>query len=168
MRLKMRQMGGGVATAGFSTSIVKALTARCKASKVVSTRMIRIFLCRNEMNSDKILKEMILSALAENVATYTGNDNLCYEVASIGSHVQLHPSCSLLMFGERPKGVVFGEIIALPNQELDVPVAYPRPHQRVSYVMAIVADLQNAIHHKSFVRVPGATHERSATHRKAD
>ncbi|GJS09143.1 ATP-dependent RNA helicase DEAH11, chloroplastic-like protein [Tanacetum coccineum] len=69
-------------------------------------------------DSDKILKEIILSALAENVAMYTGNDNLGYEVASTGSHVQLHPSCSLLMFGERPNWVVFGEIIAMPNQYL--------------------------------------------------
>ncbi|GKE85187.1 ATP-dependent RNA helicase DEAH11, chloroplastic, partial [Tanacetum coccineum] len=69
-------------------------------------------------DSDKILKEIILSALAENVAMYTGNDNLGYEVASTGTHVQLHPSCSLLMFGERPNWVVFGEIIAVPNQYL--------------------------------------------------
>ncbi|GJR82704.1 ATP-dependent RNA helicase DEAH11, chloroplastic-like protein [Tanacetum coccineum] len=70
-------------------------------------------------DSDKILKEIILSALAENVAMYTGNDNLGYEVASTGTHVQLHPSCSLLMFGERPNWVVFGEIIAMPNQLID-------------------------------------------------
>lgn len=69
-------------------------------------------------DSDKVLKDIILSALAENVAMYTGNDNLGYEVASTGSHVQLHPSCSLLMFGERPNWVVFGEIIAMPNQYL--------------------------------------------------
>ncbi|KAI3665065.1 hypothetical protein L6452_43682 [Arctium lappa] len=67
---------------------------------------------------DKILKDVILSALAENVAMYTGNDSLGYEVASTGSCVQLHPSCSLLIFGEKPSWVVFGEIIAMPNQYL--------------------------------------------------
>ncbi|MFS8015720.1 putative RNA helicase transcription factor C2H2 family [Helianthus anomalus] len=67
---------------------------------------------------DQILKDVILSALADNIAMYSGNDNLGYEVPSTGTHVQLHPSCSLLMFGERPSWVVFGEIIAMPNQYL--------------------------------------------------
>ncbi|KAI3814030.1 hypothetical protein L1987_18772 [Smallanthus sonchifolius] len=73
-----------------------------------------------EMNTecDKILKDVILSALADNVAMYSGNDNLGYEVASTGTHFQLHPSCSLLIFGERPSWVTFGEIIAMPNQYL--------------------------------------------------
>ncbi|KAI7753519.1 hypothetical protein M8C21_007686 [Ambrosia artemisiifolia] len=67
---------------------------------------------------DKVLKDVILSALADNIAMYSGNDNLGYEVASTGTHFQLHPSCSLLIFGERPSWVVFGEIIAMPNQYL--------------------------------------------------
>ncbi|KAI3691505.1 hypothetical protein L2E82_49867 [Cichorium intybus] len=73
-----------------------------------------------ESNSecDNILRDVILSALAENIAMYSGNDNLGYEVASTGTHVHLHPSCSLLIFNERPNWVVFGEIIAMPNQYL--------------------------------------------------
>ncbi|KAL8229499.1 hypothetical protein R6Q57_014399 [Mikania cordata] len=67
---------------------------------------------------DQILKDVILLALADNIAMYSGNDKLGYEVASTGTHVQLHPSCSLLIFGERPSWVVFGEIIAMPNQYL--------------------------------------------------
>nr|XP_043638906.1 ATP-dependent RNA helicase DEAH12, chloroplastic [Erigeron canadensis] len=67
---------------------------------------------------DKVLRGVILSALADNIAIYSGNDNLGYEVASTGNHVQLHPSCSLLMFNDRPNWVVFGEIIAMSNQYL--------------------------------------------------
>ncbi|XP_023728927.1 ATP-dependent RNA helicase DEAH11, chloroplastic [Lactuca sativa] len=67
---------------------------------------------------DNILRDVILSALAENIAMYSGNDNLGYQVASTGTHVHLHPSCSLLIFNERPDWVVFGEIIAMPNQYL--------------------------------------------------
>ncbi|XP_076904394.1 ATP-dependent RNA helicase DEAH11, chloroplastic-like [Bidens hawaiensis] len=69
-------------------------------------------------DSDQVLKDVILSALADNIAMYSGNDNLGYEVPSSGTHFQLHPSCSLLMFGERPSWVVFGEIIAMPHQYL--------------------------------------------------
>ncbi|KAI3695771.1 hypothetical protein L1987_78771 [Smallanthus sonchifolius] len=83
--------------------------------------IIPSYWCWNpEMNTkyDKILKDVILSALADNVAMYSGNDNLGYEVASTGTHFQLHPSCSLLIFSERPSWVTFGEIIAMPNQYL--------------------------------------------------
>ncbi|KAI3823086.1 hypothetical protein L1987_04512 [Smallanthus sonchifolius] len=65
-----------------------------------------------------LIKDAILSALADNVAMYSGNDNLGYEVSLTGMHVQLHHSCSLLTFGERLSWVVFGEIIAMPNQYL--------------------------------------------------
>ncbi|KAK1425017.1 hypothetical protein QVD17_20359 [Tagetes erecta] len=67
---------------------------------------------------DKILKDVMLSALKDNIAIYSGSDNLGYEVASTGKHVQLHPSCSLLIFGERPNWVVFWERIENPNQYL--------------------------------------------------
>ncbi|KAK1439472.1 hypothetical protein QVD17_05290 [Tagetes erecta] len=67
---------------------------------------------------DKILKDVILSASGDNIAMYSGNDNFGYEVASTGTHLRLHPSCSLLIFGERPRWVAFGEIIAMPNQYL--------------------------------------------------
>ncbi|KAE8700079.1 Helicase domain-containing protein [Hibiscus syriacus] len=67
---------------------------------------------------DKILKAIILSSLAENVAMYSGHDQLGYEVALTGQHVQLHPSCSLLIFGEKPSWVVFGELLSVNNQYL--------------------------------------------------
>ncbi|KAI5669806.1 hypothetical protein M9H77_19659 [Catharanthus roseus] len=67
---------------------------------------------------DGNLKNIILSAFAENVAMYSGYDQLGYEVALTGKHVQLHPSCSLLVFDHRPRWVVFGEILSTSNQYL--------------------------------------------------
>ncbi|KAL5820052.1 hypothetical protein ACOSQ4_023894 [Xanthoceras sorbifolium] len=67
---------------------------------------------------DRILKKVILSALGENVAMYSGYDRLGYEVSLTGQHVQLHPSCSLLIFGQKPSWVVFGELLSYTNQYL--------------------------------------------------
>ncbi|CAN6567876.1 unnamed protein product [Malus baccata var. baccata] len=67
---------------------------------------------------DKHLKKVILSSLADNVAMFSGYDQLGYEVALTGQHVRLHPSCSLLVFGEKPSWVVFGEILSVSNQYL--------------------------------------------------
>ncbi|KAJ9177545.1 hypothetical protein P3X46_012754 [Hevea brasiliensis] len=67
---------------------------------------------------DKNLKQAILSALAENVAMYSGCDKLGYQVALTGKHVQLHPSCSLLIFGDKPSWVVFGELLSTFSQYL--------------------------------------------------
>ncbi|CAI9763564.1 unnamed protein product [Fraxinus pennsylvanica] len=67
---------------------------------------------------DETLKNVILSSLAENVAMYSGYDQLGYEVASTGKHVQLHPSCSLLNFSQRPRWVVFGEVLSVSNEYL--------------------------------------------------
>lgn len=67
---------------------------------------------------DKDLKKAVLSSLSENVAMYSGYDHLGYEVALSGQHVQLHPSCSLLIFGQKPCWVVFGEILSISNQYL--------------------------------------------------
>lgn len=64
---------------------------------------------------DKLLKKAMLSSLAENVAMYSGNDRLGYEVALTGQHVQLHPSCSLLAYGQNPSWVVFGELLSTSN-----------------------------------------------------
>ncbi|KAK3005573.1 hypothetical protein RJ639_016035 [Escallonia herrerae] len=64
------------------------------------------------------LKHIILSSLAENAAMYSGYDELGYEVAMTGKHVQLHPSCSLLAFSQRPSWVVFSEILSTSNQYL--------------------------------------------------
>lgn len=67
---------------------------------------------------DETLKSIILSAFAENVAMYSGYDQLGYEVALTGKHVQLHPSCSLRVFDQRPSWVIFGEILSASYQYL--------------------------------------------------
>ncbi|KAK9110756.1 hypothetical protein Sjap_018816 [Stephania japonica] len=67
---------------------------------------------------DKNLKRVILSSLAENVAMYSGSDRIGYQVALTGQHVQLHPSCSLLSYGEKPSWVVFGELLSTSHQYL--------------------------------------------------
>lgn len=67
---------------------------------------------------DKYLKRVILSSLAENVAMYSGCHQLGYEVALTGQLVQLHPSCSLLVFADKPSWVVFGELLSVSSQYL--------------------------------------------------
>uniref|UniRef100_A0A6N2L4X2 RNA helicase n=1 Tax=Salix viminalis TaxID=40686 RepID=A0A6N2L4X2_SALVM len=67
---------------------------------------------------DKNLKKIILSALAENVAMHSGHDRLGYKVALTEQHIQLHPSCSLLAFGEKPNWVVFSELLSISNDYL--------------------------------------------------
>ncbi|XP_060183939.1 ATP-dependent RNA helicase DEAH11, chloroplastic-like [Lycium barbarum] len=67
---------------------------------------------------DESLKSIILSSLAENVAMYSGYDQLGYKVPLSGRYIQLHPSCSLLNFDRRPTWVVFGEILAAANEYL--------------------------------------------------
>ncbi|KAL7199797.1 hypothetical protein ACSBR2_021990 [Camellia fascicularis] len=67
---------------------------------------------------DKWMKKAILSSLAENVAMYCGYDRLGYEVALTGEHFKLHPSCSLLAYGQKPSWVVFSEMLSTPNQYL--------------------------------------------------
>ncbi|KAJ0265970.1 ATP-dependent RNA helicase DEAH12 [Hirschfeldia incana] len=67
---------------------------------------------------DKHLKMVILASLAENVAMYTGYDQLGYEVALTGQQARLHPSCSLLAFGQKPNWVVFGELLSVVDQYL--------------------------------------------------
>ncbi|CAN1261730.1 ATP-dependent RNA helicase DEAH12, chloroplastic [Linum perenne] len=67
---------------------------------------------------DKYLKMSILSALVENVAMYSGYDQVGYQVATTGQNVRLHPSCSLQMFAEKPSWVVFGELLSTANDYL--------------------------------------------------
>ncbi|XP_047306916.1 ATP-dependent RNA helicase DEAH11, chloroplastic-like [Impatiens glandulifera] len=67
---------------------------------------------------DKNLKKAILSSLAENVAMHSGYDQLGYEVALTGKYVQLHPSCSLLVFSQRPSWIIFVEILSISTQYL--------------------------------------------------
>lgn len=66
----------------------------------------------------KLLKKVVLSSLAENVAMFSGCDRLGYEVASSGQHLQLHPSCSLFVYGKMPTWVVFGEILSAKRHYL--------------------------------------------------
>ncbi|EPS59157.1 hypothetical protein M569_15653, partial [Genlisea aurea] len=67
---------------------------------------------------DKTLQDIILSSLPENVAMYSGYDQLGYEVALTGKCFQLHPSCSLLSFGQRPSWVIFGEVLSTSSEYL--------------------------------------------------
>jgi len=67
---------------------------------------------------DKNMKMAILSSLSENVAMYSGRNQLGYVVAQTGKHVQLHPSCSLLVFSQRPSWVVFYELRSESNEYL--------------------------------------------------
>ncbi|OAY64382.1 putative uncharacterized protein, chloroplastic [Ananas comosus] len=67
---------------------------------------------------DKSLKKVLLLSLADNTAMYSGSDVLGYKVALTGQYIPLHPSCSLLIFGERPSWVVFGEIFCVSSRYL--------------------------------------------------
>ncbi|GAB2283264.1 hypothetical protein Dimus_017786 [Dionaea muscipula] len=67
---------------------------------------------------DKDLKRVILASLAENVAMYSGYNHLGYQVALTRKYVKLHPSCSLLMFTDKPRWVVFGNILAASSEYL--------------------------------------------------
>ncbi|XP_074268675.1 ATP-dependent RNA helicase DEAH12, chloroplastic-like [Silene latifolia] len=74
----------------------------------------------------KNLKKAILASLAENVAMFSGCDRLGYVVALTGKHVQLHPSCSLLMFSQKADWVVFGEVLDASCQYLVCVTAFDR------------------------------------------
>ncbi|KAJ9159148.1 hypothetical protein P3X46_024673 [Hevea brasiliensis] len=67
---------------------------------------------------DKNMKRIILSSLADNVAMYSGYDRLGYEVVLSGEYVQLHPSCSLQVYGQKPNWVVFAELLSVSSQYL--------------------------------------------------
>ncbi|XP_031496865.1 ATP-dependent RNA helicase DEAH11, chloroplastic-like isoform X1 [Nymphaea colorata] len=67
---------------------------------------------------DNMLKMVILSSLSENVAVFSGHDRLGYEVAMTGQLIQLHPSCSLLAYGQKPNWVVYGELLSVSRQYL--------------------------------------------------
>ncbi|CAH9070258.1 unnamed protein product [Cuscuta epithymum] len=73
---------------------------------------------------DETLKRIILSSYSENVAMYSGYDRLGYQVALTGKHFQLHPSCSLLNFCERPGWIVFGEILVAAKEYLVCATAF--------------------------------------------
>ncbi|CAO2828283.1 unnamed protein product [Amaranthus hypochondriacus] len=62
---------------------------------------------------DGNLKKTILACLSENVAVYSGSDQIGYKVALSGKYVQLHPACSLLMFNHKPEWVVFSELVSM-------------------------------------------------------
>ncbi|WVZ66724.1 hypothetical protein U9M48_015909 [Paspalum notatum var. saurae] len=67
---------------------------------------------------DASLKRIILSTLRGNLAMYSGHDKFGYQVISTDQPVQLHPSCSLYIYGSKPEWVVFAEILSVPNQYL--------------------------------------------------
>lgn len=67
---------------------------------------------------DRSFKKVILSALSENVAMYSGSEQLGYEVALTGQHVLLHPSCSLHVYSQKPSWVVFSEFLSITCQYL--------------------------------------------------
>lgn len=67
---------------------------------------------------DKNMKKIILSSLADNVAMYSGYDRLGYEVVLSGEYFQLHPSCSLQVFNQKPEWVVFAELLSISSQFL--------------------------------------------------
>ena len=68
--------------------------------------------------ADKNMKKVILASLSENVAMFSGRNQLGYEVAQTGQHVQLHPSSSLLVFAQKPSWVVFGDFLSVSNEYL--------------------------------------------------
>ncbi|KAH9292074.1 hypothetical protein KI387_042739, partial [Taxus chinensis] len=67
---------------------------------------------------DLVLRRIILSAMVENVAMFSGYDRLGYDIAATGQQAYLHPSCSLLVFGSKPTWVVFGELLCTTRQFL--------------------------------------------------
>lgn len=67
---------------------------------------------------DRSLKRIILSCLVENLAVFSGYDKLGYQVALTGQNVQLHPSCSLLVYDNNPGWVAFGELLSSQNHYL--------------------------------------------------
>ncbi|KAL8151900.1 hypothetical protein V2J09_021708 [Rumex salicifolius] len=73
---------------------------------------------------DRILKRAIFASLSENIASYSGCDELGYEIASSGKHIQLHPSCSLHMFSQKPSWVVFGDILSVSDEYLTCVTAF--------------------------------------------
>jgi ATP-dependent RNA helicase DHX8/PRP22 len=67
---------------------------------------------------DTVLKRILLSSLRGNLAMFSGHERFGYQVISADQPVQLHPSCSLLVYGSKPEWVVFSEILSVPNQYL--------------------------------------------------
>ncbi|KAI5403398.1 hypothetical protein KIW84_050825 [Lathyrus oleraceus] len=63
-------------------------------------------------------KNMKKASLSVNVAMFSGRNQLGYEVAQTGQHVQLHPSSSLLVFAQKPSWVVFGDLLSVSNEYL--------------------------------------------------
>lgn len=64
------------------------------------------------------LRKIILSCMSENLAMFSGYDRLGYDVAATEQIAYLHPSCSLLALGHKPKWVVFGELLCTTRQFL--------------------------------------------------
>lgn len=98
----------------------------------------------NDQYNNKLLKKVILNSLPENVAIFSGSDRLGYEVALTGEHIQLHPSCSLLIYGEKPKWVVFAEILSISRNYLVCVTAIDRESLYcITPPLFDVSDLEN-------------------------
>ncbi|XP_062189516.1 ATP-dependent RNA helicase DEAH11, chloroplastic-like isoform X2 [Phragmites australis] len=67
---------------------------------------------------DTLLKRIIISSLRGNLAMFSGHERSGYHIISADQPVQLHPSCSLLIYDNKPEWVVFAEILSVPNQYL--------------------------------------------------
>ncbi|KMZ74084.1 putative ATP-dependent RNA helicase [Zostera marina] len=95
----------------------------------------------DEHNLSKLLKNAILSSLAENVAIYSGFDRLGYKILQTGEHVKPHPSSSLHIYAQKPSWVVFGDILSTTSEYLvcvtaitrdDLPRLQPPPSYDIS------------------------------------
>ena len=64
------------------------------------------------------LRKIILSCMAENLAMFSRYDWLGYDVAATEQQAYLHPSCSFLALGHKPKWVVFGELLCTTRKFL--------------------------------------------------
>ncbi|XP_057846134.2 ATP-dependent RNA helicase DEAH12, chloroplastic [Cryptomeria japonica] len=64
------------------------------------------------------LRKVILSSMVENLGMFSGYDRLGYDIASTGQQAHLHPSCSLLAFGNKPTWVVFSELLCTTRKFL--------------------------------------------------
>ncbi|VAH73550.1 unnamed protein product [Triticum turgidum subsp. durum] len=99
---------------------------------------------------DKLLKRIILSSLAGNLAMFLGHERFGYQVISTDQIVNLHPSCSLLNYGTKPDWVVFSEILSVPNQYL---VCVTAVDHDALYAIHPMSSIQQLEKHKLQIKV---------------
>ncbi|XP_019185180.1 PREDICTED: ATP-dependent RNA helicase DEAH11, chloroplastic-like [Ipomoea nil] len=103
---------------------VQELEACLRQELRIDTPSIWLWNPQVQSEHDDTLKRIILASLSENVAMYSGYDQLGYEVALTGKHFQLHPSCSLLSFCQRPTWIVFSEVLVAAKEYLVCATAF--------------------------------------------